>query len=124
MDALIIESATRLPAVSLVAETGKLFFSGRSLPEDGRGFYIPIVQWMKEYALAPAAETECSFQMEYFNSSSRKCFTDIFKILSSMSEKGHAVKIIWHFEEPDDEMRDMGEWYKNIFKLDFEFRLY
>ena len=124
MDPLIIESATRLPAVSLDAETGKFFLSGRSLPEDGRGFYISILQWVKEYALAPAAETECSFRMEYFNSSSRKCFTDIFKILSSMHQKGYAVKIIWYFEEPDDEMRDMGQWYQNIFKLDFQFCSY
>lgn len=124
MDALIIESAGRLPAVSLVAETGKLLFSGRSLPEDGRGFYLSIVSWMEHYSLNPAPKTECSFRMEYFNSSSRKCFTDIFKLLSSMHEKGNAVKIIWYHEEVDDEMRDMGEWYQNIFKLDFQFRSY
>lgn len=121
MDALIIESAERLPFISLVSETGKLLFSGRSLPEDGREFYISIIQWMKKYALAPAPETECSFRMEYFNSSSRKCFADVFKILSSLNEKGHVVKIIWHFEEEDDEMKDMGEWYQNIFKLNFQY---
>lgn len=124
MDTLIIESKERLPFISLVPETGKLLFSGRSLPEDGRDFYISIVQWMKQYAVSPAPVTECSFRMEYFNSSSRKCFADVFKILSSMNENGRTVKIIWYFEDDDDEMKEMGEWYKNIFKLDFKFTPY
>ncbi|MBI4930329.1 MAG: DUF1987 domain-containing protein [Bacteroidetes bacterium] len=122
MDALIIPATERLPSVSLVAETGKLIFSGRALPEDGREFFTPILRWMVSYALQPAALTECSFQMEYFNSSSRKCFTDVFDILDSMREKGHAVMIIWYFEEADDEMKEMGEHYESLYDLDFQFR--
>lgn len=124
MDPLIIKSTARLLSVSLIPETGKFDFVGRSLPEDGREFFIPILQWIKNYSLSPATQTECSFQMEYFNSSSRKHLSDIFIIFVSMHEKGHAVKVIWYFEEGDDEMRQVGEWYQNIFKLDFQFRSY
>ena len=124
MDALIIEPEARLPLVSLIAETGKLSFSGRSLPEDGRIFFTPVVQWIRKYSLSPASHTECSFKMEYFNSSSRKCFIDIFKVLDAMREKGNAVTIIWHCEDVDDEMKEMGEGYENLFDLDFEFVSY
>jgi len=124
MDALIIKPTERLLSISLVAETGKFVFEGRSLPEDGKGFFTPIVEWLKQYALNPAAQTECSFKMEYFNSSSRKCFADVFKILDSIREKGNAVTIIWYYEDDDDELREMGEGYETIYDLDFQFRSY
>ncbi len=124
MNALIIKPTEHFPEISLVAETGKFVFAGKSLPEDGKVFYLPIVRWIEEYALKPAAKTECSFKMEYFNSSSSKCFADIFNILDSIREKSHAVTIIWNFDAEDDEMREMGEQYQSIYSLDFQFRSY
>jgi len=124
MDALIIKPTEHLPAISLIAETGRFVFYGKSLPEDGKVFYTPVLRWIEEYALSPAAKTECSFKMEYFNSSSSKCFADILNILDSIREKSHAVTIIWNFDEEDDEMREMGEQYQSIYKLDFHFRSY
>ena len=124
MEALIIEPTERFLSVSLIAETGKFIFSGKSLPEDGRIFFTPVMQWLKKYALAPADHTECSFKMEYFNSSSRKCFVDIFILLDSIRRNGNAVTIVWYYEEEDDEMKEMGEWYENIYDLDFQFRSY
>lgn len=122
MDALIIQPTESLLSVSLVAETGKFVFSGRSLPEDGAKFFTPIFRWLEAYALAPADKTQCTFQLEYFNSSSRKCLTDILKILDSIREKGHSVTIIWDSEEEDDEMKEMGEKYQSMFSLEFQFR--
>lgn len=122
MDALLIKPTERTLAVSLIAETGKFIFEGRSLPEDGKAFFIPILWWLNEYALKPAPETECSFQMDYFNSSSRKCFTDVFNVLDSIRENGYAVKIIWLFEEEDDELKEIGEEYQKLYNLDFQLR--
>jgi len=87
MDSLIIKPTEHLPAISLNAESGQFIFYGKSLPEDGKLFYMPVVRWMEEYALKPAAKTQCSFKMEYLNSSSGKCFVDIFKIFDSIREK-------------------------------------
>ena len=124
MDSLIIQPTERFLSVSLIAETGKFSFEGRSLPENGKEFFNPILDWLKKYALNPAAQTECTFKMEYFNSSSRKCFVDVFAVLDSIRLKGHSINIIWQYEEADDELKEMGEEYQNIYDLDFELRPY
>ena len=124
MDSLIIKPTELLPAISLNEKTGQFVFYGKSLPEDGKVFYTPVVRWIEEYSHAPAVRTQCSFKMEYFNSSSGKCFADIFKIFDSIREKGHVVTIIWNYDEEDEEMKEMGEHFQSIYKLDFQFRAY
>lgn len=124
MEPLIIQPTERYLSVALVAETGKLVFEGRSLPEDGKLFFAPIITWLEKYALKPAERTLCIFKMEYFNSSSRKSIVDVFGILDSIREKGHAVSILWMYEKGDDELLEMGEEYKNLFELEFEFKEY
>jgi hypothetical protein len=124
MESLIIKPSDRFLSVSLDADSGKLTFSGRSLPEDGKAFFTPIIDWLKKYSHTPAAKTECTFRMEYFNSSSRKCFVDLFDALDSIREKGNSIAIIWEYEEADDELLEMGEEYEKMYDLDFEFRPY
>lgn len=123
MDSLIIKPTEHLPAISLVAE-GQFVFYGKSLPEDGKVFYMPVISWLEKYSHSPAVKTQCSFKMEYLNSSSSKCFADIFNILVSLHEKNHAVEIIWNYDQEDDEMKEMGEQYQSIYKLQFQFRAY
>ena len=123
MEALIIHPTERHLAISLKPDTGKLSFNGRSLPEDSKAFFNPIIKWLQEYAKNPAPLTECSLKMEYFNSSSRKCFVDVFSVLNTIRKNGHAVTIIWNYEEDDDELKDMGEKYSSIYK-DITFELH
>ena len=122
MEALNIKASERKLAVSLDPETGKLSFTGRSLPEDAKAFFNPIINWLQEYGKAPAARTECSLKMEYFNSSSRKCFADVFGILDSIRKQGNVVVIIWYYEQDDDELQDIGEKYKGIYEM-MEFQI-
>lgn len=124
MDALKIKPTQNSLEVVLDADTGKLLFSGRSYPENSVVFFQPITEWMKRYALSPATKTECSFNLEYFNSASRKCILEIFRILESMHKNAHPVSIIWNFENDDDSMKEIGEEYQNMFKLDFQFSAY
>lgn len=121
MDALKIKPTIKSLEVDLDAETGILLFSGRSYPENSVGFFKPIIEWMESYALHPAAETQCTFRIEYFNSASRKNVIEIFRILESIHKSAHPVKVIWDFEEVDDSMKETGEEYQNLFRLDFTF---
>lgn len=120
MEDLNIQASERRLAVSLSC-SGKLSFTGRSIPEDAKAFFTPIVNWLREYAQSPPPRTECSLKMEYFNSSSRKCFVDIFSVLDLIRQQGKTVVIIWHYEEDDDELKSMGEKYRNIYdKMEFQ----
>ena len=121
MDVLKIKPTIKSLEVSLDAETGKLLFSGRSYPENSVGFFKPIIEWLKNYALHPAVLTECIFKIEYFNSASRKSVVEVFKVIESIYKSSHTVKIIWEFETGDDSMKETGEEYQTLFKLDFQF---
>lgn len=124
MEPLIIKPSDRLLSVSLVAETGKFVFEGRSLPEDAKKFFTPVIKWIEQYGLNPAPKTECSVKMEYFNSSSRKCFSDVFKVLDAIRQKGNAIAITWYYEDDDDEMKEIGQAYEDSTDLDFKFLPY
>ena len=121
MDALKIKPSLNTLEVSLDAQTGQLLFSGRSYPENSGGFFKPISDWIESYAQNPAPKTVCSFTIEYFNSASRKSIMEIFRALESIHKINRGVTVIWNHEEDDEGMRETGEEYKNLFKLDFQF---
>lgn len=121
MTPLKIAPTKTLLEVFLEADSGKLSFAGRSLPENSVGFFKPILEWMGEYAAKPAKHTEVTFYIEYCNSASRKGVIDIFRVLEAMHEKGHAITVVWKFDDGDDSMREIGEEYRDLFSLEFRF---
>ena len=121
MDALKIPATLKSLEVSLDAETGVFLLSGRSYPENSVGFFNPIIDWLENYALHPAAKTECTFRLEYANSASRKNVIQVFRILEAINKSAHPVTIIWDVEDGDDSMKETGEEYQNLFRLDFKF---
>lgn len=124
MDALKIKPTANSLEVSLDAETGKLSFVGRSYPENSSGFFKPVMEWAEQYALSPAAKTECLFKLEYFNSASRKCIIELLKTLDTIHKNTRSVTIIWNFEADDESMKETGEEYQNLFNLNFKFSSY
>jgi hypothetical protein len=99
---------------------GELKLSGRSIPEDAKGFYMPALEWAREYAINPAEETKMEVRLEYFNTSSSKCILDIFKILEGMFKAGRNVEIVWFYEEDDEDMLEAGEDYASIIRVPFK----
>ena len=79
------------------------------------------MEWIEQYALAPALKTECSFELEYFNSAARKSLIEILKVLNDMHKRGCDVIILWKYDEGDDSMKELGEEYAHIFNLKFRF---
>lgn len=124
MEPLKIKRTINTLDVSLDAESGKLIFSGRSYPENSQGFYKPIMEWVEKYLQAPAPKTECAFTIEYCNSASRKCIIELFRMLEPHHKTTQSVTVIWNHEQADEGMREAGEEYKNLFKLDFQFNSY
>lgn len=82
------------------------------------------MEWAERYAQSPATKTECFFQLEYFNSASRKCIIELLKILDTIHKNTRSVTIVWNFEADDESMRETGEEYQNLFNLNFKFSSY
>lgn len=103
------------------AKTGELIIKGRMLFVNSKETYKPINEWIKEYSKQPCQETICNVYVTYLGTSSSKWFLDILGHLQRyLLERGYLVKIVWHYEENDDDMMEQGEDYSNILKIPFE----
>jgi hypothetical protein len=124
MDPLIIELTDSTPAVFLDKRTGKFEISGRSLPEEALAFYQPVLEWINNYINAPNESTTFVFKMDYINSASIRALNDILTVLEKLFIKGHDVKIEWKFNFDDNELRDTGEEFSEIYKMPFKLEGY
>jgi hypothetical protein len=121
MQNLYIENSAKTPELSLDAASGVIKLIGRSIPENSIEFYTPVFSWIDDYALNPKPETVLHIQLEYFNTSSSKCVLDILKKLQSIHQSGQSkAKVLWYYEEDDEDMLEAGEDYQAIIKVPFE----
>ncbi len=121
MENLEIQPTANTPEIKFNAESGKLFFSGRSIPEDPGEFYDRILAWLEEYFKETNQETELEFQLEYANSGSSKYILEMLKDISEYSG-GKNVKVIWCYEAGDESIQELGELYQDAVNLPIELR--
>jgi hypothetical protein len=120
MKTINIDKTDDTPEVVLDKKNGIFEIRGRSLPEDSASFYQPILEWVRSYKKEPNASTEFVFKMDYFNTASSKFIQDILATLNSIP----GVKIIWHYQEDDEDMEDMGHEFSELVEIPFEFKVY
>lgn len=123
-----IHKATDLtPEIILAPDENKFIISGKSAPEDVRGLYYPVLEWMEEFAGAirksnPYSDTNhllFRLDLEYFNSSSAKFLFDIFAHLRDLNTDGIPVDIEWYYDEEDTDLREAGEDLSLLCELPF-----
>ncbi len=119
MEKLLLNKTSKSPYVSL--EKGLFQFSGRSIPEDSKKIFKPIVDWIKEYNPENETKTVSNFSFDYLDTSSSKCVFDILKALDDIYDKGHEITINWFYEEGDEDMLDLGIHLKSFIKTPFNF---
>jgi hypothetical protein len=124
MEALDIRATNDTPKVLLDSENQIFEISGRSLPEDVVSFYRPVIDWLDEYMDAPNKETEFVFKYVYFNTATSKLIQDILAKLEEVKEHGSDVRILWFYEQEDEDMLDLGEEFKENVDIPFEIICY
>jgi hypothetical protein len=119
MEKLLINKTSKSPFISL--EKGAFQFSGRSIPEDAKKIFKPVIDWIKDYKPADSNLTTINFCFDYLDTSSSKCVFDILKVLDDIYTSGHEMVINWYYEEGDDDMLDLGIHLKSFIKAPFNF---
>ena len=120
MELLDIRGTTDTPKVLFDPDNNIFEISGRSLPEDVITFYQPVIDWLDDYKLVPNKKTEFVFKYIYFNTATSKLIQDILLRLEQIQETGNDVKVIWYYEEDDEDMYDLGEEFKENVDIPFE----
>jgi len=129
MEKLIIEPTLNSPRIVLDPENNLFEFSGESRPEDVRNFYMPVLEWLEQYASEilekglpkDATSPVFNFYFEYFNSTSAKYILDVFKTLGKIEIQGENILIRWKYEEDDEDMLEVGMEMARMSKLNFEY---
>jgi hypothetical protein len=119
MEKLLINKTSKSPFISL--ENGSFQFSGRSIPEDAKRIFKPVIDWLKEYKPLDSNLTTINFCFDYLDTSSSKCVFDILKVLDDIYAGGHQMVINWYYDEGDDDMLDLGIHLKSFVKAPFNF---
>ncbi|MCQ2249537.1 MAG: DUF1987 domain-containing protein [Bacteroidales bacterium] len=119
MEKLFIEETEDTPEVTLDPQEGVFKISKISVPENALDFYRPILDWIKEYAEDPNAQTVFDFDLEYVNTASSKQVIQVILLLQKVAEKGD-VKVNWYYESIDEDMKALGLRYKKLVSVPFE----
>ncbi|MGM0498561.1 MAG: DUF1987 domain-containing protein [Bacteroidota bacterium] len=119
-----VEATQSTPAIKLDKENSKIEMSGRSLPENVKEFYEPVINWLNDYVKAPNDKTKIVLNFEYFNTASSKMIMDILEKLKEIQEQGKEIDVDWCYIEEDDDMLEAGEDYSEITEVPFNFISY
>ena len=120
METLYLEGTEDTPKIVLDNKKGEMEISGRSLPEDSTEFYKPVLDWIEQYAKKPNEATSFVFKLEYFNTASSKVILDILYALEDI----RGIKVMWYFNEEDEDMEEAGQEFSELVEIPFEFVAY
>ncbi|MCB0504230.1 MAG: DUF1987 domain-containing protein [Cyclobacteriaceae bacterium] len=120
MENIFINGTDRTPEVDFRFDEGLLKLSGRSITENPTKFYNKLAEYLEEYVSEAQQNTVFKVILEYFNTSTSKCLADLFKQLEKLYNSNKGVLVEWYYEEDDEEIKDSGKDYQDIFNLPFE----
>ncbi len=121
-----IPSTQRTPEILLdrTGTEGRIEFVGKSLPDDARGFYNPILVWIEEYYSNPLPKTYIRFKLEYFNTASSKMLLQMIKKLEKLDKENNNVVIEWCYMEDDEDILESGQTFRELTSIPFNFVIY
>ena len=121
---LLLAGTPDKPDVNLDPEQNRFEISGKSLPENAKSFYDPVIEWLENYAKEPNELTQFNIKLSYFNSSSARKIVELLLILEQIIENGRETKIIWHHKEHDETMKERGTEIQMVLDVPFEMAPY
>lgn len=109
MKNLVIEiqpDAPYYPGVNFNAETGECIIEGESYMEEAYKFYMPLLEWVKEYTIGMQKSVQMNFRLTYFNTSSSRLILDLLDVLNKYIKSGGNASVNWYYDPEDPDMKD------------------
>lgn len=112
------------PEINLDAENKVFKISGISRPENPKNYFQDCFEWVNSY-LSDKENRQFHLEifLDYFNTSSSKILLDMFEILEDYQSKGKDTRVIWCYEEGDDELFEAGEELLDLVDVPHEFKV-
>lgn len=109
------------PKVELDKDKGIFLIEGKSLPEDVKVFYSPIIEWFDRYVQEPNPDTIITLDFEYFNTASSKMILIILSKIREIQKHGNRVSVMWKYPQYDVELEEAGEEFSELLNIPFTF---
>ncbi|MDP4223022.1 MAG: DUF1987 domain-containing protein [Bacteroidota bacterium] len=113
----IAEPTRRTPRIML--EPGRIFIVGRSIPVNPGEFYRPVFDWISRYIRINGNKTRIELGFEYINTSSTKWIYNIIKEIAGMENLADNARILWYYDQGDDDMCELGFILKSLVECPF-----
>lgn len=112
---LMVEATRSTPNILFNPSTGVFIISGRSMPEDCRLFYQPVMDWVEEFSKTKNVQVTVEFDLDYFSSSSSVFLLYIMKIFNEMNKSDTSkVEMVWKYRSDDESLLEAGQEYAEI----------
>lgn len=120
MELFFREPTDKTPLILFDPGEQKFQVIGVSVPENGKEFYQPALDWLSAYVKHAPEEMTLVINLDYFNISSSKMVLFIFYKLMEIQQLGKKVKVVWFYN--DEDLYEAGVDYEFITRLEFEFK--
>jgi len=92
------------PGIDFNPENGVCEISGESYMEEAYKFYLPLINWIKEFIETQKKKITLNIKLIYFNTSTTKCLLDVFEILKRYQQDDGKAEINWFYDKDDPDM--------------------
>jgi len=113
-----IPEGKNTPHIQFYAKDHCLELVGKSYPENARKFYDEIMLHFKAHLFG--SNFKIKIDLDYISSSSVISVLELIKKLKNQAGSTHFV-VDFYYDEGDDDMLAIGENYKKISGLEFNF---
>ena len=115
-------SAPYYPGINFNKDTGICEIEGESYMEEAYKFYLPLINWIKEFTEKKKRKLYFNIKLMYFNTSTSKCLLDIFEILKKYANQGGEIEVTWYFDPEDPDMIDEIKDFERESELKFNIK--
>lgn len=123
MTRIEIDPTDESPKIIFDPDRGLLEIAGKSLPEDTKEFYNPIIQAALSYIESPKPLTIINLSLVYLNSSSTKKVLELVSHFEQIEKKGYKVELNWFYHEHDEDMKEEREEFDRLTDLNVNIKV-
>lgn len=110
MEPLFISHTKATPRIILDESKGEFSITGRSIPADAPLFYAPVDKWVEQFTAGFSGKSvTVDIKLDHLNTGSVRSILTILSRFLKMKERHVEVKVNWHYETEDEDIRDKGE---------------
>ena len=122
MEPLFIEHTKVTPRIEFDESKHTYKISGRSIPADATVFYSAADKWAEKFSSTYSGkEFAFDIRLDHLNTGSVRSILSILTKFLKMKNRGVDVKLNWHYETEDDDIRDKGEEMSLILEHEFNY---